>query len=164
NMLNTDELLQIYQEAWENDGGVGSAPLRGGRTWEQARNTNTDWVDETIHLGFKQAYNFAGQYGSKRLKVFSSIGYDDNGSYLIGNSYVRSSFRANASYELSDKLTLSAQTSISEGVNNRIDAAWSGGLGDAMSTALPYFPIFYEDTVFSGGNILHLPGDYFSDG
>src|SRR5690606_33551654 len=40
----------------------------------------------------------------------------------------------------------------------------SGGLGDAMSTALPYFPIFYEDTVFSGGNILHLPGDYFSDG
>ena len=23
NMLNTDELLQIYQEAWENDGGVG---------------------------------------------------------------------------------------------------------------------------------------------
>lgn len=164
NMLNTDELLQIYQEAWENDGGVGSAPLRGGRTWEQARNTNTDWVDETIHLGFKQAYNLGAQYGSKRLKVFSSIGYDDNGSYLVGNSYVRSSFRANASYELSKKLTISAQTSVSEGVNNRVDAAWSGGLGDAMSTALPYFPIFYEDTVFSGGNILHLPGDYFSDG
>ncbi|NEN23756.1 SusC/RagA family TonB-linked outer membrane protein [Cryomorpha ignava] len=164
NMLNSEELLQIYQEAWENDGNVGLAPLRGARTWEQARNTDTDWVDETIHTGFKQSYNLGANYGSKRLKVFSSIGYDDNGSYLIGNSYVRSSFRANASYEISKKVTVSASTSFSQGVNNRVDAAWSGGLGDAMSTALPYFPIFYEDTVFSGTDILHLPGDYFVDG
>ena len=164
NMLNSEELLQIYQEAWENDGNVGLAPLRGGRTWEQARNTDTDWVDETIHLGFKQSYNLGARYGSKKFKLFSSIGYDDNGSYLIGNSYVRSSFRANASYEISKKLSISASTSFSQGVNNRVDAAWSGGLGDAMSTALPYFPVFYEDTIFSGDDILHLPGDYFADG
>jgi len=164
NMLNSAELLQIYQEAWENDGNVGLAPLRGGRTWDQARNTDTDWVDETIGLGFKQAYNFSGQYGSEKFNLFSSIGYDDNGSYLIGNSYVRSSFRANASYDFNEKLSVKASTSISEGVNNRVDAAWSGGLGDAMSTALPYYPIFYEDTIFDGGDILHLPGDYFADG
>lgn len=163
-MLNTAQLLQIYQEAWENDGNVGRAPLRGGRTWEQAKNTDTDWVDETIGVGFKQAYNFSGQYGTKKFKLFSSIGYDDNGSYLIGNSYERTSFRANASYDLFKNLTISANTSLSQGVNNRVDAAWSGGLGEAMSTALPYYPIFYEDTIFDGNNILHLPGDYFADG
>ena len=163
-MLNSAELLQIYQEAWENDGGVGLAPLKGGLTWDQARNIDTDWVDETTGVGFKQAYNFSGQYGSEKFKLFSSIGYDDNGSYLIGNSYVRTSFRANGTYEINKKLSISANTSVSEGVNNRVDAAWSGGMGEAMSTALPYYPVFYKDTVFDGTTILHLPGDYFANG
>ncbi len=165
NMLNSDELLQLYQESWENDGNVGLAPLKGGRTWEQARQTNTNWVDETIHTGFKQAYNFSANYGSDKFKLFSSIGYDDNASYLIGNSYVRTSFRLNGSYKITDQLTLSANLSASQGVNNRIDAAWSGGLGDAMSTALPYYPVFYKDTVFNdSGEITHLPGDYWDQG
>jgi TonB-linked SusC/RagA family outer membrane protein len=165
NMLNADQWLQLYQEAWENDGNVGLAPLPGNRTWEQARRTNTDWVDETIGVGFKQSYNFSANFGTKKLKLFSSLGYDDNGSYLIGNSYVRSSFRTNASYKVNDKLDISANISVSQGVNNRVDAAWSGGLGAAMSTALPIYPIFHPDTVFDAqGNILHLPTDYWDDG
>src|SRR5690606_19712567 len=79
-------------------------------------------------------------------------------------SYVRSSFRANATYDVNDKFSISANTSVSEGVNHRVDAAWSGGLGDAMSIALPYYPIFYQDTVFKEGDVLHLPGDYFTQG
>lgn len=164
NMLNSAELLQIYQEAWENDGNVGLAPLQGRRTWEQARNTDTDWVDETIGVGFKQAYNFSGQYGSEKFKLFSSIGYDDNESYIIGNSYVRTSLRANASYEVNKRLSISATTSLSQGVNHRVDVSEEGDIGAAMSTALPYFPIFYQDTVFDGDVILHLPGDYFANG
>lgn len=165
NMLNGGQWLQLYQEAWENDGNVGLAPLPGNRSWEQARQTDTDWVDETIGVGFKQSYNFSANYGTKKLKLFSSLGYDDNGSYLIGNSYVRSSFRTNATYKVNDKLDISANVSVSQGVNNRVDAAWSGGLGAAMSTALPIYPIFHPDTVFDGqGNILHLPTDYWDDG
>lgn len=164
-MLNSDELLQLFQESWENDGHVGLAPLFGGRTWEQARKTNTDWVDETIHTGFKQAYNFSANYGSDRFRLFSSIGYNDNASYLVGNSYVRTSFRTNASYDILDNLTITGHFSVNQGVNNRIDAAWSGGLGAAMSTALPYYPIYYSDTVLNDtGEILHLPGDYWSQG
>lgn len=165
NMLDAPELLQLTQEAWENDGNVGLAPLFGNVTWDEARRTNTDWVDETIHTGFKQSYNFSANYATKRLKLFSSIGYDDNGTYLRGNSYVRTSFRTNVSYELSPKLTLGANVSVSQGVNNRVDAAWSGGLGAAMSTALPYFPVQYSDTVFNDdGTVRYLPGDYYADG
>ncbi len=165
NMLDANEYLQLYQEAWENDGNVGLAPLPGSMSWQDARNINTDWVDETIHTGFKQSYNFSAGYGTKKLEVYSSIGYDDNGSYLKGNSYVRTSFRTNVNYKLTDKLTLEGGVSVSQGVNNRVDAAWSGGLGDAMSTALPIYPVLYRDTVFSGaGDILHLPGDYWSQG
>lgn len=165
NMLNSAEWLQIYQEAWMNDGNVGLAPLPGGRTWDQARNTDTDWVDETVGVGFKQAYNFSAKYGTKKLNLFSSIGYDDNGSYLIGNSYVRTSFRTNAIYRPNDKWEIGLSTSVSQGVNNRVDAAWSGGLGAAMSTALPIYPVQYTDTVFDGsGNVLYLPGDYWDQG
>ena len=48
NMLNSQQYLQMYQEAWENDGGAGRAVLPGGISWEDAENTNTDWVDQTI--------------------------------------------------------------------------------------------------------------------
>lgn len=164
-MLNSEELLQLYQEAWENDGNVGLAPLYGGVTWQEARATDTDWVDETIHTGFKQAYNFSGNYAGEKFKLFSSIGYNNNSSYLVGNSYVRTSFRTNISYDILENLKVSAHTSVSQGVNNRVDAAWSGGLGAAMSTALPYYPITYSDTVFNdSGQILHLPGDYWNQG
>jgi len=165
NMLNSSQWLQLYQEAWENDGNVGLAPLPSNVSWEQARQTDTDWVDETIGVGFKQSYNFSANFGTKKLKLFSSIGYDDNGSYLEGNSYVRSSFRTNATYKITDDLDISASVSLSQGINNRVDAAWSGGLGAAMSTALPIYPIFHPDTVFNDdGDILHLPTDYWDDG
>ncbi len=165
NMLNSSEYLQIYQEAWENDGNVGLALLPGGISWEDARATDTDWVDETTGVGFKQAYNFSAKYANKKFNLFSSIGYDDNGTYLTGNSYERSSFRTNVDYKFSPKFTLAANVSISQGVNNRVDAAWSGGLGAAMSTALPYFPITYGDTVFNDdGQVTRLPGDYWDLG
>ena len=48
-------------------------------------------------------------------------------------------------------------SSLSQGINNRIDAAWSGGLGDAMSNALPYYPVYRSDTLFNAdGTIQRL--------
>ena len=59
-------------------------------------------------------------------------------------------------------MTVMLSSSFSRGNNDRVDAAWSGGLGDAMSNALPYYPVTYQDTVFdTNGEPLHLPGDYF---
>lgn len=165
NMLNSQQYLQLYQEAWENDGNVGLASLPGGITWDQARRTNTDWVDETVGVGLKQAYDFSMQYGTKDLNVFTSIGYDDNGSYLVGNSYERTSFRTNVNYRPMKDLEITASVALTRGVNNRVDAAWSGGLGSAMSEALPIYPIFYQDTVRNtSGDILYLPGDYWDQG
>ena len=165
NMLNSQQYLQLRQEAWENDGNVGLASLPGGITWDQARRTNTDWVDETVGIGLKQSYNYSAQFGSRNVDVFSSIGYEDNGSYLIGNSYERTAFRTNVNYRVNKDLELTASTSITRGVNNRVDAAWSGGLGAAMSNALPIYPITYRDTVRnSDGELLYLPGDYWDQG
>lgn len=152
-MLNSSEFLQLYQEAWENDGNTGLARLPGGRTWEQATNTNTDWVDQTIGIGFKQTYNISASKAKNKYAFYTNFSYDDNGSYLIGNSYKRLSGRFNFDYDLSKNMKVGFNSYYAKGRNDRIDAAWSGGLGAAMSTALPIYPIYNEDgTWFTGGS------------
>ena len=146
NMLNNSEYLQLFQEAYENDGGVGHAPLKSSIPWDAAQRTNTDWVDQTITTGFKQLYSLGVAYKKKKLGAYASFSYDDNASYLVGNSYDRMNGKLNVDYKLNDKLTLKGSTNITRGVNHRVNAAWSGGLGAAMSTALPIYPVKWDST------------------
>ena len=173
NMLNTDQYLTLRQEAWENDGGTGYVwlpnlsaesddPETRRDAFLRAQQTDTDWVDETVGIGIKHGYNVGLSKVADRYKVYLGLGHEDNGSYLIGNRYIRTSARLNGEYKFNDKLTVMLSSSFSRGNNDRVDAAWSGGLGDAMSNALPYYPVTYQDTVFdTNGEPLHLPGDYF---
>ncbi len=142
-MLDGDEYLQMYQEAWENDGNTGRASLPNV-SWETAEDYNTDWVDQTVGNGFKQLYSLGVNTKKDKWGLFGNFTYDDNQSYLIGNSYERMSGRMNFDYYISDKLNLSVNTSFSQGLNRRVDAAWSGGLGAAMSTALPIYPVRWD--------------------
>lgn len=159
NMMNSEQLLRIRQEAWENDGGTGYVWLPGftqetssaaerEAAFLRARGVNTDWVDQTIGTGFKQAYSFSASQKTKKSSFYAGIGYDDNGSFLKGNSFVRTSARMNFDHSFNKYFKLVTGASYSRGVNNRIDAAWSGGLGDAMSTALPYYPVTNPDGTY----------------
>lgn len=163
-MLNTDEYIQLYEEAWVNDGNVGEPGLPGGWTVEDAQRYNTDWIDQTVRTGFKQNYDFNAQKGTDKYNFYAGISYSNNQSYLEGNSYERLSGRINGDYRFSDKLKLGLSTSLSQGDNNRVDAAWSGGLGSAMSTALPYYPIYWdEELIQSKDNVPEgvEAGDYY---
>lgn len=151
-MLNSREYLQLFQEAWVNDGNVGLAPLPGGMSWDDAQRINTDWVDETVGTGFKQAYSFGVTKGTEKLNTYVNVSFDDNHSFLKGNSYQRLSGRFNADYQINSKLKAALSTSLSRGQNNRVDAAWSGGLGAAMSTALPIYPVRTDSGYFRGGS------------
>ena len=150
-MTDTDSYLLLYQEAWENDGNVGLAPLPGGISWEDAINNNTNWINETVGIGVKNAYSYSVKYKNEDFNIYSNISYDINDSYLVGNSYERLSGRLNCDYKYSDRLTISGNLSRSIGTNNRIDGAWSGGLGEAMSTALPIYPVFINDSSYFQG-------------
>ena len=143
NMLNTSQYLQMYEEAWVNDGNIGTPTgLPGGIAWEDAANTNTNWVDETIRTGVKQKYDFGVTKGGENYNLYGGLSYQNDQSYLAGNSYDRLSGRLNLDYNIAKNLKMGASISLSEGKNNRIDGAWSGGLAAAMSTALPIFPIY----------------------
>jgi TonB-linked SusC/RagA family outer membrane protein len=141
-MLNNQEFLQLYQESYENDGGVGRAPLPNGISWEDAENTNTDWVDQTIHTGFKQQYSLSTGFKADKWGAYLNLTHDDNGSYLRDNKYVRNSARLNIDYEPIKDFKIQASTSFTSGINHRVYNGWSGGIGAAMSTALPIYPIY----------------------
>ncbi|MBX7051865.1 MAG: SusC/RagA family TonB-linked outer membrane protein [Flavobacteriales bacterium] len=166
NMMTTEEYLAVRQEAWENDGGTGYTYLPGlsvasdlpsvrEAKYKEAMKTNTNWFDELTGIGIKQSYNVGVGYVMKNFKMYAGLGNEDNGSYIIGNRFIRNTARLNVDWQVSDKLAYSAGGSYTNSVNHRVDAAWSGGIGEAMSTALPYFPV-YDSTgdyyMWNGGN------------
>ncbi len=142
-MLNGSEFLQMYQEAWENDGRTGTPDLgliNVNMTWQEAQKYSTNWVDDVMQTGYKQNYNITAGYTNKWFGMKTIVTYDNNESFLAGNNYQRLSGRLNTDYKPLKGLNISLSNSLSRGINRRVDAAWSGGLGSAMSTMLPIFP------------------------
>ncbi len=141
-MLSGKEWLQMRQEAWNNDGKTGLASLPGGMTWEQASQNNTDWIAQTVGTGVKQDYNFGVRQAKKKLGTYFGFGYLNDESYLKGNSYDRYSGRGNFDYAFSKKFSANLNTSIVQGINNRVSQAWdAGGFGAALSNLLPIYPL-----------------------
>ena len=173
NMMDTETYLTMRQEAWENDGGTGYVwlpnmtsssddPQTRKDAYLRAMQTNTDWVDQSIGVGNKNAVNFGVRQGGERYNLYVGIAKDNNQSYLLGNSYDRTSGRVNLDFAPNKQWKMLMSSSFSRGENNRIDAAWSGGLGDAMSNALPYYPVQYDETEYdANGNVAHEAGEYF---
>lgn len=145
--LSTEEYVQLYLEAWENDGNVGLPnTLRGGVTIDEALKTNTNWYDYTVRTGFKQEYNVGIRGGTEKLSYYGGVNYLNSESFLVGNSYERGAGRLNLDYRPIEEVKIFASTSLSRGQNNRVNMGWAGGFGQAQSTALPYYK---PDSVYS---------------
>jgi TonB-linked SusC/RagA family outer membrane protein len=151
--LDNKEWLQLRQEAWVNDGNTGLAPLPGGVSWADAMNTNTDWWDRLTRTGSIMEHNLSATFGARWIKNYVGISYSDNESYLKNNSYTRYGASWNAEINPIKRVKLGLKQSFYHGTNKRVPAAWAGGLGDAMSTALPIYPVYNADgSWFTGGS------------
>ena len=149
---NTNKWLQLRQEAWTNDGKTGEADLPGGYTFATARNNNTDWWDMLTQTGLINENNLSMTQGSKKLKTFANLTYSNNEGYIKSNSYERLSARLNMDYNILKNLKVTLTSGYNKGVNKRVPAAWDGGIGDAMSSALPFFTVYKTDgTYFLNG-------------
>jgi TonB-linked SusC/RagA family outer membrane protein len=149
---NTAQWLQLRQEAWANDGRTGEALLPGGYTFATASVNNTDWWDLLTQVGFINEHNLNMTQGGKKLKTFANLSYSNNEGYIKSNSYQRISARLNMDYNILDNLKISLTSGFNRGINKRVPAAWDGGIGDAMSSALPFYTPYKSDgTYFTGG-------------
>lgn len=155
--VSRDEFLQLYEEAWINDGRVGKPDLSVGGitgvTWDEARNNNTDWYSATTQTGVKHQHDITLSKGWNNFNIFSSFSYLKNETFIKGNSYERAGARINMDYQILKNLRASFGTSFTSGLNNRIYSGWSGGFGLVMSSALPIYPIKNPDgTYFTFNN------------
>jgi TonB-linked SusC/RagA family outer membrane protein len=157
--VTKDEYIQLRQEAWENDGGTGPVWLPNFSTSDQsaserlmalerADTINTNWWDLVTQTGFKQDYNLSYSHVGKLFNAYVGGSISDNASYLKNNKYQRYNARVNLDSKFSEKLSINLTSSFSYGVNHRVGAAWEGGTGAAMSTALPYYPVYNDDGSF----------------
>lgn len=156
NLYNSKEWLEVRQEAWQLDGNTGAVWLPGYSSptdspevrlaaYQEGSKHDTDWWDLVTQTGIKQQYNLSTTFTKKKFNVFVGGSYSDNQSYIEGNQLKRYSARANVDYHISDHFDISLSTSYSRGVNKRVRVAYTGGLGLAMSTALPIYPVYNEN-------------------
>ena len=172
NMMNTEEYLTIRQEAWENDGGTGyvwlpylttagSSPEARKAAFERAMETNTDWFDQFSRRAQKTQQNIGLRSGGEKWSMYNGVSYDKNESYAVGNSYTRTSARTNFDWTPNDKVKVLLSGSTSEGQNQRVRGGWSGGIGTAMSTALPYMAPYVVDSTFdANGSLVSTERNY----
>ena len=147
--VDTDKWLQLRQEAWTNDGKTGEAPLPPGYTFATAANNNTDWWDELTQKGFINENNLSMTQGTDRLKTFANLTYSNNEGYIKTNSYERLSARLNVDYKILKNLKVALTSGYNRGINKRVPAAWDGGIGEAMSSALPFFTVYNANGTYS---------------
>jgi TonB-linked SusC/RagA family outer membrane protein len=158
NLLSADEWLAVRQEAWENDGNAGRAPLPKtitdrGWNYDSIAGINTNWYDQVVQTGIKQDYNLSMRQGSDVFRTYVGVSYSDSESYLRGNKFQRISGRANFDYKPIKQLNIGLSTSASRGFNFRQNQSWSGGLGDAMTWLLPIYPVYDSNgNYFLGGS------------
>ncbi len=157
-LLNAQEWLQIRQEAWENDGNVGRAPLpqvlvnegiaQNDRDYAAIEGTNTDWLDQVLQTGIKHEHSLSFTGGTKKLSTYAGATYSNAGSYIVGNAFERINGRINLDYRLRKNFTVSLSSSLARTLLERPRVAWAGGLGTAQTTALPIYPIYKPDGTF----------------
>ena len=144
-VMDRDEWLQIQQEAYENDGGVGRFQLPLGLSYEDIEGMNTDWINKVIQTGIKTEHNLGITIGRDRLKAYVGGTFSKSESFLVGNYYERYAARLNLDYNANSWLKFGLSSSVVRGLNKRAFQAWAGGLGLAQSNALPIFPVYNNE-------------------
>jgi TonB-linked SusC/RagA family outer membrane protein len=153
-VLNRDEFVELYTEAWNNDirRGIVSGPVRwpGNVDVNDPRN-NTDWMGLVLQTGRLNEASVSASGGNEKTKFFTGLTYRDETTFVIGNRLERISGRLNLDHNATDALTIGVNAAVTRTVQNKFPEAWGGGLGWAQAGALPIFPVRNPDGTFFRG-------------
>ncbi|MEL6922755.1 MAG: SusC/RagA family TonB-linked outer membrane protein, partial [Bacteroidota bacterium] len=174
-LLNGQEWLALRQEAWELDGNVGTVWIPNyslatdpeavrQEAFQAASQVDTDWWDLLTHTGLKSETNIGASVGNRFIKAYLGYTYGNSDSYIVGNNLQRHNARANFDFNFSKKLTVRLSSSYNYGINQRVRVSYTGGLGDAMSVALPIYKAYNDDgSYWRGFNSNTAPNPIFSN-
>lgn len=149
-LLNSGQYIRLAQKAWYNSGNniddfwEQSGVLVDGLTREQAENTNTNWVDETLQIGHVEDYNVSLSGGSEKTTFFISANLKNQETILRGNEYRRLGTRVNVDHNINNSLKIGGRMMLTNVDDQQVATNWSGGVGN-VSEMLPIWPVFKED-------------------
>ncbi|MBV9987336.1 MAG: TonB-dependent receptor, partial [Chitinophagaceae bacterium] len=153
-LVNTEEFIMLFKEAVANDykfnptGAPATKALPGGYTEADALKTNTDWQDATTHTGISTFNDLSVSMGSQKLRAYIGLSHARESSFLVNDVFRRYSARLNIDYSPFSFLKLSGNFSYTATDQNHVPVGFDGGYGRAVSTAIPYFPIYQADTFY----------------
>jgi len=149
-LLNSEEYIALAKKAWFNSGNdiedfwSESGVLVDGLTQEEAENTDTDWVDETLQIGKVQNYNISISGGNEKTTFFISANIKDQSTILRGNKYQRFGTRLNIDHQLSERFKVGGKMMLTHVDDEQVPTAWAGGVSN-VSEMLPIWPVRKAD-------------------
>jgi TonB-linked SusC/RagA family outer membrane protein len=157
---NAAEYLELYNEAWENDGypdAFGIPTLFDyyelfGYDFDTTGNTDTDWLAEVMDpAGIASVFgSITG--GTERSRYFVSGSRLLQDGIVQPQGYDRMNGRLNLDYSVSDKVTLGTSVGLSRSVTDR--AASDNSIVSPFANAIaasPIEPVYDEDGAFHEG-------------
>ena len=160
-LLNSTEYIQVAQEAWVNSGNLlsdfwtKSGVLPDGLTEEVAKQTNTNWISETLRTGYAQDHNFSMSGGTDKTTFYLSGFMKDQKSILVGNDYKNYGTRLNLEHSISKTFTVGTKMTFSYVDNKQVPSSWGGGVGFA-NAMLPIWPVRKADGSYFQSTINRL--------
>jgi len=143
-MLNSQQYIELYQQAWENDGNnLSDLSEINGINLDSI--SNTDWIDEVLQLGQFVNANLSFNGGKEHFNYYLGGSFRNENTFLKGNEFERVTFKGSINYKPIKRLKISLSTNLGNTKNKYAITGSSGGLGRAQSEALPIYPVFNED-------------------
>jgi TonB-linked SusC/RagA family outer membrane protein len=108
----------------------------------------TDWQEATTHTGLSTFNDLSMSLGSQKFRAYVGLSHARESSFLINDIFRRYSGRLNIDYNPFTFLKIAGNFSYTATDQNHVPVGFDGGYGRAISTALPYFPIYQADTFY----------------
>lgn len=164
-MMNAEELIAYTKDARNNtylqDIALGNTPANpsynpdnnAGRpdvanylipeqyvNWD---GTDTDWLDLVLSSSAQQNYHFSASGGTDKATYFLSAGYLDQEGIIDGSSFTRYNFRANVTYDITDRIKLGSVTNAALSNHDRLpaNAPYFGTPPGIIYSALVHSPV-----------------------
>lgn len=143
--LRTPELSELLVESRINNG---DTPQEAEEYVYSRidRNIDTDWFDVVTRPGKYEQYYLSASGGSDKTYFYSSMGYYNQESTVIGIDYEKLNAKFNVNHAATDRLNLDLGISASsQTLHTNSDAGAAANPVRAMFREVPWEPVFNED-------------------
>ncbi|MFY7794887.1 MAG: SusC/RagA family TonB-linked outer membrane protein [Chitinophagaceae bacterium] len=148
--------MKMYNEALTNEG---AAPrfteaqindYMANNAKDPDRFPSTDWQQATFTNGLQQQHNITLNGGSDRLKLLAAANYMDQNGIVDNSGFKRYSFRFNADYKASDKLSFQLDANLRR-EDTKAPSVGYGSLFNQVYRVPPIYAAQYSDGSWGPG-------------